>query len=226
MPKTTKYVPRKRTRKFTKRKSTVKTLASKVNKLLSSVEHKYFETGAETIAPDNLPTVNYRPYANIVLGTTDRANRIGDKINVSSFQWKSVFTVGAASVPPVVRIVAFIYKNNPDGIAASFSTIINLYLDSSYMNSELAVLAPRDYDNRNSFVTLYDQKRTITHNTESLGGVHQWDLNLRIPKKYQNVQYVNGSAAVVRNELIIAVIQEQDTGLSFNYAYKFFFTDA
>lgn len=225
MPKT-KYVKRKRTRRVGKSRPLIKSLAKKVNKLYSSIEHKYLDSGGAAIVLDNNPTIHYRFLQGITTGTTDASTRIGDKITLgSTIRWRSVMYTAPETAAQTVRLIAFVVKQNPDGIAVAFSTIINLYLNSSYMNSPLAVLAPQDYDNRFNFVTLYDQKKTIHPGAAGTLSQIQWDANIRVPSSCRNIQYFNSTAGISKNELIIALISQYDSTVTMDYSVHFTYTD-
>jgi len=222
MPK--KYFKRKKT---TNNKPTLTRQVAIIKKLVhkQKPELKYYDVASTGNTVDNLPSYSITPYRNITQGTSDFANRIGDQIRVSSLHFKTIWT-NTAVYGSRARIFAFIYKRNPDQVVSSWSTIVNLYLSSAYMNTTSAVLAERDFDNRASFVTLYDKTRIIPTATLATGySALNWDFSLRIPQKYQLVQYVNAGTAVAMNELFIGFIQENDTAIACANHYRMYYTD-
>jgi len=221
MPLKKKYV--KRRRSFKKR-STIKKLVKKVNKLYRGIETKHYNISGLGALPDNNPTLAIRPYPSITQGLTDFGSRIGDKITVKYLRFKSTWEIGPAA-GKVGRIVAFIMKDNSDGIASAWSTVWNLYSESAYANSINVVNAGTDYDNKRNFVTLYDQKRVFNPQQSTLNQSYVWDFNIKIPTKCQNVQYIGASTTVVKNELFIALLQDTDSGMAINYVSEFYYSD-
>lgn len=211
-------------RKSYKRKSTLKKLTRKVNKLYRGIETKHYNISGLGALPDNNPTLAIRPYPSITQGLTDFGSRIGDKITVKYMKFKSTWEFGSA-FGKIGRIVAFIMKDNSDGIASSWSTVWNLYSESAYANSVNIVNAGVDYDNKKNFVTLYDEKRAFNPQQDTLAQSYIWDFTIKIPAKCQNVQYIGASTTVVRNELFIALIQDTDSGMSINYVTEFYYSD-
>lgn len=212
-------------RKASGRKSAIKKLAKKVNKLYKQVESKHFRVAGLGALPDNNPTLAIRHYPNISQGDIDYGNRIGDKITMKRVTFRSVWEHGAGYSGRVGRIVVFVMKDNSDGIASAWSTIWNLYSESTYANSLNVVNAGHDYDNRGNFVTLYDKTMCFNPDIADKAKVYKWDFSLTIPPRLQNVQYFAGGVTVVKNELFIALLQDSDTGLSVNYVSEVFYTD-
>lgn len=220
---------------FTKKRKYVKkpknTLTKKVNKIAKVVkalnpEIKYYDVASASNVIDNNPTFVITPYRQIAVGTADFANRIGDKINSIAINLRSTWLLNGL-YPYRVRMFCFIYKHNPDSVALNWSTIINLYLSSTYMNSVSAVLAERDYDNRKSFVTLFDEHRILNPTDTNASSTKKiiWDKYIKIPKKYQTVQYFNGGSNVAQNELFIGAIAENDTTVYMDYHYRWLYSD-
>lgn len=207
-------------------------LSKKVSKLTRMVkaqkpETKYYDVAVTGTLVDNNPTQFVAPYRQLTVGTADFAQRIGDTIRVNNLKFRSTWTLNAG-YPYRVRMFAFIYKRNPDSVNSSWSTIVNLYLSSAYMNSTSANLSERDWDNRASFVTIYDKFRIMNPTDTNVSAAKKmiWDVNLVIPKKYKTVQYVNGSTSVSQNELFIGFIQESDANVYVDYHYRYTYTDA
>jgi len=93
------------------------------------------------------------------------------------------------------------------------------------MNSQSAVLADKDFDNRKSFITLYDQTRII-HPPPQTGALGmKWNFNLKFPKSCQLVNYVNAGTSVSQNELFIGFLQENDLNVTINNHYRLYYTD-
>jgi hypothetical protein len=224
MPYKKKYV--KKRRSFKSRKSPLKKLAKKVNKLYKAVETKHYRVSGLGALPDNNPTLAIRPYPSITQGLSDYGERVGDKVNVKYLKFKSVWELGAGHGTRTGRIIVFIMKNNPDGIATAWSTIWNLYMESAYANGVNIVNGNVDHDNKANFVTLYDKKRIFNNNGDTtLSSGFNWDVYVKIPTKNQSVQYYNNSTAISKNEIFVALVQDTDNALSINYVTEFFYSD-
>lgn len=215
-------------KKRTTTKPTLTRQVAVIKKLVATraPEKKYYDVGSTGNVIDNLPSYNITPYRNITQGLGDYANRIGDKITIaSSVNFRSTWRLnGATSLE--VRLVAFIFKRNPDSVTSTWSTIINLYLSSAYMNSELAVKANQDWDNAKSFHTVYDQTRVINPNGENTDALLKWNVNFQIPQKYREIAYSAGGTGVNTNELFIGLISQYDTSTLVNWHYRFAYTDS
>lgn len=216
-------------RKYVKRN----TLAQKVQKLSKKVaaidvgiERKYSEFSASAVSIDNNPTFYIQPYGLITVGDGDYNSRTGDNIQVSSVNLRAAINLAAAAVSRQYRLFAFIYKHNPDVVVTSWATIVNLYLDSTYMNTVRAPLVPYDHDNADSFYTIYDKRISLNPQNGTTGLSYSIDKWFKIPKKYRNVQYVAGSVGVSKNELFIGMIQEYDTSLTCDFICRTNYTDA
>lgn len=214
------------TKRSKKGKVTLKKLAKKVNRLTAGIETKHFRTTGLGALPTNNPTLAILPYENISQGDDDYGTRIGDKMTSSFIKFKSTWTLGAGFVGTTARIVAFIYKDTPDGLASpSAITVWNLYAESAYANGVNIVNGNKDYDNRKAFVTLYDKKVDFNPSESTLSYRKSWDFNLVIPKRYQQVQYSAASLVRTRNDLYIFLIAENDTGFSVNYVCENYYSD-
>jgi len=214
------------TKRSKKGKVTLKKLAKKVNRLTSGIETKHYRTTGLGALPTNNPTLAILPYENISQGDDDYGTRIGDKLTSSFVKFKSTWSLGAGFASTTARIVAFIYKDIPDGLGAPAAiTVWNLYSESTYANGVNIVNANKDYDNRKAFVTLYDKKVDFNVNDATMPVRKSWDFNLVIPKRYQQVQYINASLVRTRNDLYIFLIAENDTGFSVNYVCENYYSD-
>lgn len=210
-----------------------KSLASKVEKLSKKValiktgiEKKYSEYSATGLAIDNNPSFYIQPYGVISVGDNDYNQRTGDNIQVTSVNLRGVLNLTAAALSRQCRIFAFIYKHNPDVAIPLWSTVVNMYLESAYMNGPRAPLAPYDHDNKDSFVTIYDQRISLNPQNGTTGLSYQINKYFKIPKKYRNVQYVAGTTGVSKNDLYIGILQEYDTGLTTDFVVRTNYTDA
>lgn len=218
-----------RTRNYKK-----KTLAKKVAKIqkvmaLYKPEQKYNWNYATTTF-DNNPTGVIWLYQGVSQGLSDFANRIGDTIRVSKVRVKGYLTLPSTYQSTVVRIIAVIIKHNPDAYdTTAFSTIVNFYKESNRMNTNQAVNAFNDKDNASNFATLYDKVVTINTNSTAVGAgdvkkVH--NFTVKIPKKYQEVQYVGGgSTTFSRNELMIFGITDTDSLVAYYNQFYTHYTD-
>lgn len=214
-------------RRFYKSTQGVTTLAKKVNRIQRIVnrdkpEKKHYEIGAIGGVMNNDPQFVLFPTRQITTGTSDFGSRIGDKITQVNYNFRGdlLFT-GVSGVR--VRLIAFIYKHNPDQAISTWSTIINLYLTSSVMNGVTAPLAYKDWDNNSSFATLYD-KYHILNPVDSTGTAvvrKKVDFNVKIPKAYQEVNYINGGQTPTKNELFICAISSSDSAVTCDYNSRY-----
>lgn len=211
--------------------ATRQTLAKKVKKIQKTLALRKpevkFSRLYSNFAINNLPSAVIFPYRSNLPGTGDEDVRIGDRITVTSFRMKGYFLLFPTYQSSVVRTIAFIYKKNPDAITTSFSTIINLYLDSTSMNTAQAVNAFRDVNNKDSFVTLYDKSQTVNMiEGTTIAVKRKFDLNLSIPAKYRQVEYANGGTSnPTCNELIVCMITDTDDLLSYYYSTQLNYID-
>lgn len=211
-------------------RSTRTALVKKVNRIAKMVksnkpELKYAWNYNNTLV-DNLPTAFVAPYRTITQGTTDLGNRIGDDISVKKCKFTGWLDLPAGSNGQIFRAIAFIMKRNPDAITTSFSTIINLYLESTTMNTSQAPNAFMDWDNHGAFVTLFDKKIAVNPTTSDKGTKRVFNMNISIPTRYQKVSYANGGIYPTDNELIIAFLGDNDNILYYTYTFKVSYTDA
>jgi len=215
-----------RKRRYTTKKPTLARQVAVIKKTLRArkPELKFYGVSSLSNAVDNNPTLIISPYRSITNGDGDFGQRVGDVLRVGSFHWRSSWLL-TGSTPRKVRMIAFIYKRNPDAVVSNFSTIINLYMNSATVDSEAVVSTFPDWDNRRSFVTIYDKTRVINPIVDA-GSMIQWDTTFKIPQAYRQVQYVNDGSDISANELIIAMIQQYDTNCTVNYQYRYTYTDA
>lgn len=212
-----------------RQKQKKETLAKKVSKIEKQLvarkpEVKYsWNYSSPTI--NNGPTAGIFPYRSIAVGTSDLNGRIGDKIHVQSFKCKGYLKLPAAYASSSFRCIAFVYKHNPDAITTSFATIINLYLESTLMNTNQAINSWVDHDNKDSFATLYDKTIAVNQYSASTDKVVPYNFSVKIPKKYQGVDYSNGGAYPSENELIIAFLSDTDDLLLYYLNYMVTYTD-
>lgn len=218
-------------RRYYRGKKNKSTLAEKVSKIQKTLavrkpEVKYSRLYSN-FSINNGPTASIFPYRNTLPGTNDDSGRIGDRIRVLNCHIKGYFLLFPTYQSTVVRTIAFIYKRNPDAITTSFSTIINLYLDSTSMNTNQAINSHRDVNNKDSFVTLYDKSQTVNQiDPVTIAPKRKFDLNLRIPKKYAQVEYADGGTSnPTCNELIIAMISDTDDLLTYYYTTQINYID-
>lgn len=209
-------------RKYKKRNG----LAKKVKTIQKTLalrrpETKYFEAyatnGSVSYDFSNLTS----PYRSITQGMTDLKNRIGDKLTINGpIHFKGTFTTPAAVGTILVRMIAFVYKQNPDSVLTSFATIGNLYMESFHDASPQAPYSFRDYDNKSSFVTIYDRSKLITCQSSLVTGRTKWNATFKIPKKCRQIEYQAATANLSRNELYIMFLSEVDTASGVLVTYQ------
>jgi len=214
-----------------KRTTKNNTLAKKVAKLEKTVrfrapETKHVDDNANGAVIDNNPSWFISPARAISLGEADFSERIGDKVTLKHLQFRGNFykVVSVSNVPTRVRLIAFIYKKNPDQVVSTWSTIVNLYLTSGGMNSLQAPMTFKEWDNHGSFKTLYDKTYIINHDTAADKMV-KCDFGITIPKAYSKVSFNVSSQAPTENELFVCAIQSADTGLLLDFQYRLTYID-
>lgn len=214
-------------RRFHRKKTTLAKKVAKLSKLvkISKPEIKHFDLSA-TVGPlTNNPTIYVSPLSNIVQGSGDFQNRIGDKINVKSLRFRTCLSLAAGAVGGQrVRVLAFLFRRNPDAITTTFSTVINLYLSSTTMNTTLAPMAWIDWDNKGSFKTLMDKSVILNNVDATIARKYKMDFN--VPLKGTKVDYVNNGSTMSKNEIYVCWISENDTGVDLQYQYRVEYTDA
>jgi len=222
-------MPRKfyRKRKVYKKKNNLAKKVTQIQKKLKlfSPEVKHVDAYATTLAIDNNPTAGIFPYRAIAKGTGDYAERIGDDILAKYFQIKGSFILGAGAGADRFRVVAWIIKNNPDGINSAFSTNINLMLDSAHMNTVEAVNSFLEWDNNANYAKIYDKMYTINPSTATLPTAKPFSVYIRIPNRYRKVQYTAGTVYPTANELVVAFISQSDTGIVTNFVTRTAYQD-
>lgn len=224
MPAKKKYVTKKR-KSFKARRPTVKKLAKKVNQLYRSIETKYWEISGIGALPTNDPSLAVRPYGTVTVGTSDFGTRVGDKLTCKQVRFNTTWELNATAAGRACRIIAFVYKNNPDAIVTPTATIWNLCMESTQANSLNVVNSFRDHDNLKSFAVLKDFSFDLNPTDSAVGTTKHVDFVVNIPPKYQNVQYVSGGTTITRNELLVFFVQDADTQVSVNYVCRFNYTD-
>lgn len=204
-------------------------LLARVNKIAKMVraakpELKYAWNYAST-AITNDPTAGIFPHRSITQGLTDVGSRVGDDIKSKRFTCTGALQLPALSNGQVFRAIAFIYKKNPDAITTSFATIINLYLESTTMNTSYAPYAFMDWDNHGDFATLYDRTVVINPSDSAYTTLKKFNFSFNIPKKYENCVYANGGTYPSENELVIAFVSSGDSVVTYNYTWRLSYTD-
>jgi len=182
------------------RKGAVKKLTEKVNKLYRSVEQKYWEISGLGALPTNDPSLAVRPYGTITQGDGDYGERVGDVLSVSSVNFHTTWNLAAGVAGRKCRIVAFVYKHNPDAVITPTATIWNLCMDSAQANSINVVNSFKDHDNNKSFSIVYDKSFVMNASDSAVITSKSINFTVRIPKKYQQVQYVAAGTTIIRKK--------------------------
>lgn len=223
-------------RKFLKRKfkrgnkaKSVKKIAYKALRLATKnkPELKYAQPTTTISATVNYGGAILAPYRYIAQGTGDANTRIGDKIRATGLQMRMSFFFPATLSNTVYRVVAFIYKHNPDNVIVNTNTILNMYMDSLYHNTSQAPLFLRDFDNRFAFKTLYDRTFSYSKDTTTVPANKPHQLRLKIPAKYAQINYFQGGTQPNRNELFILLINDKSASDLFcDWNFRLTYTDA
>lgn len=195
------------------------TLAKKVDKLSKIVrsrkpELKYVLSAAGFTANNDYSAM-IDLYPQITQSLLDSGGRIGDKITMKSVRLRLRMQASYDNGDRAFRIIAFIYKNNPDAIVTNFATIGNLLMNSAFANSAEAIMSPYDYDNFKNFKILFDKVYKVPTSNSALlssgvGTIKWYDWKFRIPRQYQQVQFQAGGNTVSRNQLLFLVIGDTD----------------
>lgn len=213
-------------RAYRKKKATLATKVAKLTKMVkvAKPELKYYYNQVSTTF-NNGPTTGIFPYRSLVQGLTD-STRIGDDVRMKKFQYRSYCYLPAGGNGSVCRIVAFVFKRNPDAVTTAFSTTINLALDSAFMNTINAVNNFNDWDNHSSFAILYDKTFVINPSTSDKATVRKHDFSITLPDKYAPVTYSQGGSNPTQNELVIAYISSNDDVIYLEGQWRIQYTDA
>jgi len=208
-----------------KKKSVIKKLTEKVNRITRSIEPKYWEISGIGALPTNDPSLAVRPYGTISQGDADVGERIGDVLSVSKVHFHTTWNLAAAAAGRKCRIVAMIFKHNPDAVTTATSTIWNLCMESAQANSINVVNGFRDHDNMSGFSVIMDKAFVLNASDSAVITSKSINFTLNIPKKYRQVHYVNNGTLISRNELLVYFVQEADTAVDINYVCRFDYTD-
>jgi len=215
-------------RKRTTRKPTLARQVAVIKKTLRlrKPEVKHYGVASLANVVDNDPSLFFSPLRSIIQGDADYGERVGDKLRLKNFNLRTSWLCTGVD-PRRCRMIIFSYKNNPDGVISSWSTIINLYLSSAYANTQSMVTAYKDWDNNSTYHTLYDKTRLIQPQTFDVASKTEilWDVNIKLPMSCQEVHYGNNGVDITHNEFFVAFIQEYDNNLTVNYQYRLTYTD-
>lgn len=220
-----------RKRTYRKARKTRKSLAKKVANLTKMVvaqkpEIKLYRAYAAPFIYQSGSLI--RPCLNIVQGDSDVGERVGDEINLKSFNFRSYVEVNSAIAFASVRFVLFQYKHNPDAVVSTDSTIINLLMDSALHNTTYFPTAFYDWDNRSAFRILKDTGPIIINHQGPASTATAKEININYTFKNSNrkVQFVQAGATVSKNELILLVISNvASSNISNLYNYQLTYTD-
>lgn len=235
---------RRGSRRFTGRRRTMRrrtrrpSLAGRVTRLTRTVralprpERKHVDTLGSTIQLlNNFTTTScIFPLRNITVGDSDYAERIGDKINLTSYQLNMNLQLTQGVAYDIVRIVVLQFKYNPD-TATSNTSFVNMYFNSATDNSVYNPLALVDWDNSGSFRKLYDKTVTVRPNvsvtatpTPAAAGTRH-SIRLKFPKVAKSVQYFNSGNIPCRNELFVLIASRSDTSTTMEYTDRLVYVD-
>jgi len=67
----------------------------------------------------------------------------------------------------------------------------------------------------------------VNAGTSDGASLFPWNINVKIPKKYRNVQWLGGTAgSVPRNEMYVFFIPNTATGMGIDSTYRMTYTDS
>lgn len=214
-------------------KGKVETLSKKVRQVMTSMETKYSDNTAINITPDDNGSTGLTPYRGVDDAVTDLNSRVGDKITIKSYTIRGFMYMNTGSIDTgVLRIVAFIYKGSPDAQNNGIQTVVNQFLDGTTSNTGYFPYSFKDWDNRSNYVVVYDKTHviqpTVAVSAGTTAGVMKkvWNINIKIPKRYQNIQYSAGTTNPIRNDLYVAFISDGTSGMGYSGQSRLTYTDA
>lgn len=188
-------------------------------------EMKYTELAVNNSSYANtLGTGSFICWPAIAQGTADFNSRIGDRITAWRLQSRWTLAVAPAVGVVKVRIIYFVYKENPDVVTPSPATVCNFYMNSTYDATPNIVNGTRDYDNRRDFTTLYDQSFVITQQFAAQTPLKSVVVNLDLKK--MKVQFSAATASIISNSLYCIIVSDSSTSSGYSMVQRTWYTDS
>jgi len=211
-------------------------MAKKIHKIERTLAQRRPETKHQdgsmlAILPKNDGSVMLSPLRNVAQGLSDNTNRIGDKITLKRFTYRSVVYSAAPVTDEALRVIVFSFKNNPDSNVPFTSAIPNLFLTSAYLGGTNAPYAFQDWDNHGTFKVHYDKTRILKvqfHQPITYSPVSRWKWNITIdfPPGSSEVDWLNGSTtAVTKNEFYVLWLSSTNGTLGVDGSYRLTYID-
>lgn len=200
----------------------VNTLSRRVSAMRPEVKYNDLSAAGATFN-FTMGTSAFIATAGISQGTGDFGSRIGDQITLMRLISRMTFAFPPGITATKLRIIFFQYKQNPDAITVVPTSVCNLYMESAYDGTVNIVNAPHDFDNRHSFVTLYDKTMSINQETAAATHVVHKTINLDLHKS--KLSFSNATTAVVANAIYCIVVSDTTTVANMSYVQRIFYTD-
>jgi len=211
-------------------------MAKKIHKIektlaLRRPETKHQDGQMSAILPRNDGTAAVSILRSVAQGLSDNTNRIGDKITLKRFTFRSVVYSAAPVTDEPLRMIVFSYKYNPDQVTSTPSAVVNLFLTSALMSGTNAPYTFQDWDNHGAFKVHYDKTRIMKvqhHPPAGDAAVSRWKwyFNIDFPPGSREVDWLNGSTTVIcKNEFFILWLSANNGTLGVDGAYRLTYLD-
>lgn len=172
----------------------------------------------------------FSPYKLITQGITDFGNRIGDKITAKYVDFNVVFDLLANVHRAAVRVLVVVQKHTIP--SSEFDNPIDvgpLYQLAAFSNNQRFLNAPRVWDNKSAFVTLYDKilfpSRATGSEASTQEPVLYFRKRIKIPSSCQQVIFHNNQNTINKNQLWIFCLTAQDNEMEVTGSMRVAYTD-
>lgn len=212
----------KRCKRRVYRRRKGKSLAAEVNKIKKQLAVRAPEKKYSIYSPSPGQTANWAGLtsidsllSNIVVGTGDFNQRIGDKITITGCRLKYRFNIPSANQGALIRVIVFSVKKNPDNII-TMGSMPNLIMESTYMGTVQAPHAPYDHDNRASFIVHYDKVKQFNQANVGQTTYVNWPVRFSLGKTGRKINFIAGTASMASNGLYALVLTDQSATINYN----------
>lgn len=156
----------------------------------------------------NNPNLNYaNPTISVInipaQGVLDN-DRVGDSIKVQRVSWRVAISQDPSQiVSTYVRMIVFWDESNiTTGTGTALATTYQLLENQGTLDGVLALLAPKDYDNRFLTKIIYDKTFTMNTSTHTIfSSVKQKSFHIG-----KHTQFDNGTTSIITGALKVAFI--------------------
>lgn len=215
-------------RKRTTKKPTLARQVAVIKRTLRTVkpEVKYYRTYGTQYLYQAGTLIT--PLKNITQGLSDYGNRVGDKIMLKNFKFRSLVELATAIPYANVRYILFQFKSNPDNVTSTASTIINFIAESATNNTTYFPFCFMDWDNKSAFRILKDTGPIVINNPNVGAGAYAREINVNVSFKGPSkaVEYFGGGTSIAKNELFLLCISNYaSASINQLYDYQLSYTD-